>query len=90
MAPSWPTGSYPEATEAQVQRRQDEPVQQRGVDLMLGAAAEVGVDLPSARVVRDRLRAAVDRGMADLDWSALTELADPDAGGDAPGTQPRL
>ena len=61
----------------------------KDVDLMLGAAAEVGVDLPAARVVRDRLRAAVDRGMGDLDWSAVTELADPGAGVRAPEPQPR-
>ncbi|MCU1452110.1 MAG: 3-hydroxyisobutyrate dehydrogenase [Acidimicrobiales bacterium] len=46
--------------------------------LMLAAGNEVGVELPVVEVVRERLQAAVARGMADLDWSALTELARPD------------
>lgn len=43
------------------------------------AAADRGVNLPGAAIVRDRLQEAVRTGWADKDWSALAEVEHPEA-----------
>jgi 3-hydroxyisobutyrate dehydrogenase-like beta-hydroxyacid dehydrogenase len=47
----------------------------KDVELMLQAGAESGVELPYAAVVRERMLAAIDRGLGQKDWAALAELA---------------
>jgi 3-hydroxyisobutyrate dehydrogenase-like beta-hydroxyacid dehydrogenase len=44
---------------------------EKDIDLVLDAAAEAGVELPIAREMKARLRAAVDAGYADDDFIAL-------------------
>jgi 3-hydroxyisobutyrate dehydrogenase-like beta-hydroxyacid dehydrogenase len=50
------------------------------VGLVLEAAGEVKVPLPYASIVRDKVLAAQARGMGQLDWSCLTEIARRNAG----------
>jgi 3-hydroxyisobutyrate dehydrogenase-like beta-hydroxyacid dehydrogenase len=52
----------------------------KDVRLILDAAAEVGAPLPTASLVRDRCIAAQAHGMAQYDWSCLTEIVRLDAG----------
>jgi 3-hydroxyisobutyrate dehydrogenase-like beta-hydroxyacid dehydrogenase len=46
----------------------------KDVDLVLEAAREVNVPLPSATLARDKIIEAQERGMGQLDWSCLTEI----------------
>ena len=46
----------------------------KDVDLVLEAAREVNVPLPSATLARDKILEAQERGMGQLDWSCLTEI----------------
>jgi len=48
--------------------------------LTLAAAEELGVPMPLASLVRDRLLALVAQGGEELDWSAISRLAAQDAG----------
>ena len=50
----------------------------KDVELMLAAGAASGVDLPYAAVVRERMLAAIDRGLGQKDWAAISEVAAPD------------
>jgi 3-hydroxyisobutyrate dehydrogenase-like beta-hydroxyacid dehydrogenase len=52
----------------------------KDVGLVLEAAGEVKVPLPYASMVRDKVLAAQARGMGQLDWSCLTEIARLNAG----------
>ena len=45
----------------------------KDVELALATAREAGVLLPSAELVRDNLRQAIDAGHARKDWAALAE-----------------
>lgn len=47
----------------------------KDVDLMLQAASESGVELPYAKVVRERMLAAITRGLGEKDWAAIAEVA---------------
>jgi 3-hydroxyisobutyrate dehydrogenase-like beta-hydroxyacid dehydrogenase len=51
------------------------PLALKDVRLALDEAEKAGVAMPSAAVVRDRLTAGIDRGHADLDWTALALVA---------------
>ncbi len=48
------------------------PLGLKDVELALSTGGELRVPLPAASVVRDHLLAALARGLADHDWSALT------------------
>lgn len=48
--------------------------------LVLGAGAAAEVPMPLASLVRDNMLSAVARGMGDLDWSSLAQLAAERAG----------
>ncbi len=52
----------------------------KDVKLVLGAADERRVPMPTASLLRDRLTTAAARGLAEQDWSALGKLAADDAG----------
>jgi 3-hydroxyisobutyrate dehydrogenase-like beta-hydroxyacid dehydrogenase len=52
----------------------------KDVRLVLAAADHVGTPMPIASLLRDQLLTAVSRGKADLDWSALAEVALENAG----------
>jgi 3-hydroxyisobutyrate dehydrogenase-like beta-hydroxyacid dehydrogenase len=52
----------------------------KDVRLVLAAAEELQVPLPVASLVRDRLLTLVATGGGQLDWSAVSTLADRDAG----------
>ena len=52
----------------------------KDIGLVLQAANGVGVPVPIASLVRDRLLASVARGRGELDWMALAALAREDAG----------
>jgi 3-hydroxyisobutyrate dehydrogenase-like beta-hydroxyacid dehydrogenase len=52
----------------------------KDVGMMLGASGEVGAPLPIANVVRDRLVTAMNHGLGDVDWAALTEMTREAAG----------
>ena len=52
----------------------------KDVRLVLAAAEQLQVPLPVASVLRDRLLTLVATGGGHLDWSAVTTLADRDAG----------
>lgn len=52
----------------------------KDLNLALDAALGSGVPMPVASLVRDRLTAAIGRGRADLDWSALGLSAAEEAG----------
>ena len=52
----------------------------KDVRLVLAAADQTGTPMPTASLVRDQLLTAVARGKADLDWSALAEVALENAG----------
>jgi 3-hydroxyisobutyrate dehydrogenase-like beta-hydroxyacid dehydrogenase len=52
----------------------------KDITLVLEAAGEVEVPLPFARIVRDNILAAQARGMGQLDWSCMTEIARLNAG----------
>lgn len=47
----------------------------KDVDLALDAAAAKGLALPAGGVVRAKMAAAVEHGLADKDWSALALMA---------------
>jgi 3-hydroxyisobutyrate dehydrogenase-like beta-hydroxyacid dehydrogenase len=47
----------------------------KDVGLVLAAAQARGVAMPLADLVRDRLQAAMAKGLGDLDWSALGRVA---------------
>lgn len=51
----------------------------KDVRLALAAADSSGVPMPLASLLHDRFLAAANRGMADLDWSALGRLLTDDA-----------
>jgi 3-hydroxyisobutyrate dehydrogenase-like beta-hydroxyacid dehydrogenase len=52
----------------------------KDVRLVLAAAEQLQVPLPLASLLRDRLLTLVATGGGDLDWSALSALAERDAG----------
>jgi 3-hydroxyisobutyrate dehydrogenase-like beta-hydroxyacid dehydrogenase len=52
----------------------------KDVELMLQASADAGVEFPTARVVREKLRAAIEHGLGEKDWSAFTEITRMEAG----------
>jgi len=52
----------------------------KDVHLVLAAAEHLRVPLPLASLLRDRFLTLVATGGADLDWSAISTLADRDAG----------
>lgn len=52
----------------------------KDVTLVLEAAGEVDVPLPYASLARDAILAAQARGMGQLDWSCMTEIARLNAG----------
>ena len=51
------------------------PLALKDVRLALAEAENAGAPLPSVGVVRDRMMAAIGRGYANLDWSALGLIA---------------
>ncbi len=53
----------------------------KDVELVLAAAQARGVAMPLADLVRDRLQAAVAKGLQELDWSALGRVAAEASGG---------
>jgi 3-hydroxyisobutyrate dehydrogenase-like beta-hydroxyacid dehydrogenase len=52
----------------------------KDIELVLAAAQQLQVPLPVASLVRDRLLTLVATGGGQLDWSAVSALADRDAG----------
>ena len=46
----------------------------KDVKLMLEAAKQCGVELDIGNVVLNKMNAAIEAGMADLDWSVFTEF----------------
>ena len=56
------------------------PLGLKDVRLTLAAAEELGVPMPLASLLRDRLLALVAQGGEELDWSAISRLAAQDAG----------
>jgi 3-hydroxyisobutyrate dehydrogenase-like beta-hydroxyacid dehydrogenase len=56
------------------------PLALKDVRLALAEAEEAAVPMPSVSAVRDRLITGMARGYAQLDWSALAELAAEEAG----------
>jgi 3-hydroxyisobutyrate dehydrogenase-like beta-hydroxyacid dehydrogenase len=52
----------------------------KDVRFILESAAEVGVPLPIASIVRDKIIAAQAHGWGELDWSVFTEIARLNAG----------
>ena len=48
--------------------------------LVLAAAEEVSVPMPTASLVRDHFVSAVAQGMADIDWAAIAKLVYQNAG----------
>ena len=56
------------------------PLGLKDVRLTLAAAEELGVPMPLASLVRDRLLGLVAQGGEELDWSAISRLAAQDAG----------
>jgi 3-hydroxyisobutyrate dehydrogenase-like beta-hydroxyacid dehydrogenase len=52
----------------------------KDLQLMLDAAAEARVTLPSANIIRDHCITALAHGMKDRDWSSFTEAVRIDAG----------
>jgi 3-hydroxyisobutyrate dehydrogenase-like beta-hydroxyacid dehydrogenase len=68
------------------------PLAVKDLRLALTEAERLAVPMSVASVVHDRLVAAVARGFAELDWSALGLLAAADAGlaATAPASQPTL
>jgi 3-hydroxyisobutyrate dehydrogenase-like beta-hydroxyacid dehydrogenase len=62
----------------------------KDVRLVLQAADQAGAPMPIASLVRDQLLTAMSRGKAELDWSALAEVALENAGiAPAPRSQER-
>jgi 3-hydroxyisobutyrate dehydrogenase-like beta-hydroxyacid dehydrogenase len=55
----------------------------KDIELVLAAAQQLQVPLPVASLVRDRLLTLVATGGGQLDWSAVSALADRDAGNDS-------
>jgi 3-hydroxyisobutyrate dehydrogenase-like beta-hydroxyacid dehydrogenase len=56
------------------------PLAFKDVRLALAEAESAGAPMPSVCVVRDRMIAGIERGHADLDWSALGLIAAEEAG----------
>lgn len=56
----------------------------KDIRLLLAAAEDLQVPLPIASLLRDRLLRLVATGAGHLDWSAVTMLADRDAGTESP------
>jgi 3-hydroxyisobutyrate dehydrogenase-like beta-hydroxyacid dehydrogenase len=56
------------------------PLALKDVRLAIAEADSIGVPMPSVDVVRDRMLTGIDRGYADLDWSALGLIAAEEAG----------
>jgi len=56
------------------------PLAYKDVRLALAEAETASAPMPSVAVVRDRMIAAIKRGHADLDWSALGLIAAEEAG----------
>jgi 3-hydroxyisobutyrate dehydrogenase-like beta-hydroxyacid dehydrogenase len=56
------------------------PLALKDVFLALAEAEKAAVPMPSVSVVRDRMRAGIAHGYADLDWSALGLIAAEQAG----------
>jgi len=46
----------------------------KDIELMIGAAHEVNFELSSALAMQTKLRAAIERGWKDKDWSCFTDL----------------
>ncbi len=46
----------------------------KDIELMIGSAHEVNFELSSALAMQTKLRAAIERGWKDKDWSCFTEL----------------
>jgi 3-hydroxyisobutyrate dehydrogenase-like beta-hydroxyacid dehydrogenase len=59
------------------------PLVLKDVHLALAEAESAAVPMPSVSVVRDRLLTGIARGYADLDWTALSLIADEEAGAPA-------
>jgi|SRR5215469_9994840 len=56
------------------------PLGKKDVDLALKAATEVAAPMPLASVLHDRFVAAIAKGRAEMDWSAVALGASDDAG----------
>jgi 3-hydroxyisobutyrate dehydrogenase-like beta-hydroxyacid dehydrogenase len=56
------------------------PLGEKDIRLALAAADTLRVPMPMASLVHDRLQTLIARGGADLDWSAIGQLAANDAG----------
>jgi 3-hydroxyisobutyrate dehydrogenase-like beta-hydroxyacid dehydrogenase len=56
------------------------PLGEKDLRLTLAAAETLRVPMPMASLVHDRLQTLIARGGADLDWSAIGQLAANDAG----------
>ena len=52
----------------------------KDVKLMLGTAAGVGADLEIGRIVERKIKACIDLGMEETDWSAFYEISRREAG----------
>ncbi len=52
----------------------------KDVTLALEAAGMLGVPVPLAELLRDQLRAAIERGLGEIDWAALGRLSAENAG----------
>lgn len=46
----------------------------KDVELMLQSARDGGLELSTARTIRDKLGAAIERGWQDKDWSCFTDI----------------
>src|SRR6185295_18600402 len=46
----------------------------KDVELMIGAARDVGLELSSARALQHKLSGAIARGWGEKDWSCFTEI----------------
>jgi 3-hydroxyisobutyrate dehydrogenase-like beta-hydroxyacid dehydrogenase len=56
------------------------PLGEKDLRLTLAAAEALGVPMPLASLVHDRLQALIARGGGELDWSAVAQLAADGAG----------
>ncbi len=61
------------------------PLGAKDIDLVLRTSAEVKAPMPTASLLRDRFLAAIAKGRAEMDWSALALGASDDAGLKAAG-----
>jgi 3-hydroxyisobutyrate dehydrogenase-like beta-hydroxyacid dehydrogenase len=52
----------------------------KDANLVLDAARETGTEMPVAELFRDKMIAAMEQGMSELDWSSVAEIAAQRAG----------